>query len=235
MTWIYLLATVFGGIFVIPMLLGGLDIDADVDIDLDADLDLDLDMDMDLDMDVDMDADASAGSALDTDLDLDTGMDGDGFMDSFGNFAGSLLSFRSIVLFITFFGVTGLVFTLLGFRSIPTALTAVALGSVAASLNSLLFTFIRGHEVNSQLTDRDIEGSMAKVILPIENNRKGRIRAELNQQPHYLVALPSELDRNHSFAVGDPVVVVSMEQGTARVARLDLDALNESTNEGKLS
>ena len=219
MTWMYLLATVFGGIFVVPMLLGGLDIDADVDIDLDMDVDIDLDMDMDMDMD----------------MDADSGMDGDGFMDSFGNFAGSLLSFRSIVLFITFFGVTGLIFTLLGFRSIPTALTAVALGSVAASLNSLLFTFIRGHEVNSQLTDKDIEGSMAKVILPIQSDRKGRIVAELNQQPHYLVALPSDLDRNETFAVGDPVVVVSMEQGTARVARLDLNILNESTNEGNLS
>lgn len=206
MIWIYLLAAVFGGLFVVPMLMGGLDLDTDFDIDLDAEIDFDLD---------------AGGPEIDLDGGLD--MDSDGFLGQFGDFAGSLLSFRSIVMFITFFGVSGLVFSGLGFGSISTALTATGLGFVAAMLNSALFTFIRGNEVNSQVTNTDLQGTLARVIIPIDADHKGRIVAEINQQPHYLVASPSALDRGQSFAVGDSVVVVDIDRGTALVTRLDLE------------
>lgn len=207
MTWIYLLSAVFGSLFVVPMLVGGLDLDTDFDLDLDADIDVDVDVD------------------LDGGVDMESG----GFLGQFGDFAGSLLSFRSMIMFITFFGLSGLVFTGLGFSSLPTAVSAAGLGFVAASLNSALFNFIRGHEVNSQVTDRDLEGTLARVILPIDANHKGKIMAEINQQPHYLVALPSALDQGQTFAIGDSVVVVEMERGTALVTRLELD-MDEGKN-----
>lgn len=209
MIWIYLLSAVFGGLFVVPMMMGGLDLDTDFDIDLDAEADFDLD---------------AGGAEIDVDGGLD--MDADSFLGQFGDFAGSLLSFRSIIMFITFFGVSGLVFSGLGFGTIATALTASGLGFAAAMLNSALFTFIRGNEVNSQITNIDLQGTLARVIIPIDSDHKGRIVAEINQQPHYLVASPSALDRGQSFAVGDSVVVVDMERGTALVTKLDLE-LNE--------
>ena len=50
MIWVYIASAVFGGAFVIPMMLGGLDLDAEVgDVYMDVG---DIDMDMDLDMDV---------------------------------------------------------------------------------------------------------------------------------------------------------------------------------------
>ena len=56
MIWIYAAATLFGGAFLIPMLLGGLDTDADTDLgggDVGGDVDLGGDLELDTgDLDV---------------------------------------------------------------------------------------------------------------------------------------------------------------------------------------
>ncbi len=202
MIWIYLAAVVFGGTFVIPMLLGGLDVDADVELDSDLGLEAgDLD-------------------AADT---VDTG-DVDGAVSSF---VGSLFSFRSMVFFLTFFGASGAVFTWLGTNTVLTLATALGLGAVAAALHALLFSFIKRTGNSSHRLASDIEGSSAKVVLPISKTQKGRIRTDIDGQPTFMVATPYG---SGTFDVGDSVVVVEMQNGTAHVARLELD-LAEQTEE----
>ena len=88
MIWLYIATALFGGAFVVPMILGGIDFDADVgEFDMDVG---DVDVDVDLDMDVDI-----------------------GLTGAIGDFVMSLLNFRSIVLASTFFGLSGIVFTVL--------------------------------------------------------------------------------------------------------------------------
>lgn len=203
MIWLYLAFAIFGGAFVIPMVLGGLDADVDVGGDLDIGGDVG-ELSADLDMGGDMD------------LDLDT----DGLLGGVGDFVSSLLSFRSLVFFAAFFGFAGMVFSWFDFTEPAPLLTAGVLGFIAAAANSQLFRFLKSSESSSHVTDRELHGQQASVVVPLGPGRKGRIRADINGQPHYLVALPFRSGDDEHYGVGEPVVVIEIEDGTALVAPL---------------
>ena len=106
MIWIYAAATLLGGAFLIPMLLGGLDTDADTDLgggDVGGDVDLGGDLELDAgDLDVGGDIDGLDGVDGTTD-----GVDADLGAGPLGAIFASLVSFRTIVFFSAFFGVVG--------------------------------------------------------------------------------------------------------------------------------
>jgi len=192
MIWLYVAATIFGGTFTLAMMAGALDFDGDVELDFDADID----------------------------LDLDTGFDADGGVaGAAGDFFGSLISFRSLVFFAAFFGLAGLVFNLFDYTEPVPLLSGLGLGAVAAVLNGQLFNWLKQNEHSSQVSNRHLTGARATVVLPMGTDRKGRIKTELEGETTYMVALPHS-EKTDRFDVGDPVVVVEIENGTARVAPL---------------
>lgn len=225
MTWFYVAASIFGGAFLIPMVLGGLS--SDLDGGFGGDIG-DADLDMDLDMDLDVEADFEVGSdGIGSDLTAaagNPGVDGGGFDSGlFGAMFASLISFRTVVFFSAFFGAAGLVFGGLGYQSGVTLATAILIGAIAAVANSMLFGLIKNSQPNSQISDRTLEGRPATVVLPMEGSTRGRVRVELSGQPQYIVARPIEGspgDPEQRFDVGASVVVVKIEQGTALVAAL---------------
>jgi membrane protein implicated in regulation of membrane protease activity len=199
MIWVYIATAVFGGAFVIPIALGGLDFDADVgDFDL-GDMGDVGDFDVDMDIDADMGGDSGIGGAI-------------------GDFVGSLLNFRSAVLALTFFGLSGIVFTVLDTSAALTFVTALVLGFVAAVANSTLTRFVTKNQASSQVTLREMRGMAAEVMLPIADDRRGRVRAQIAGQTEYFTALPYKAGQ--SFAMGETVVVVEIEDGMAKVASL---------------
>lgn len=215
MIWIYAAMAIFGCAFLIPMVLGGLD--SDVGGDFSGDLGDGFDLDVDMDVEIDGDIGGTDGVDIGDGLDL-------GGDSPLGAIFASLISFRTVVFFAAFFGTSGIVFDLLGYSAVATAATAVLIGLIAAVANSLLFGLIRNSQNTSQIDDRTLEGRPARVVLPMDENTRGRIRIDLSGQPTFLVAKP--FDRNEQrFDVGDSVVVVSFENGTALVASLaELDS-----------
>jgi len=205
MIWLYLASLVFGGVFVVPMLLGGLDFDADVG---------------ELDVEVggaDLDAGAIDVGDLDVgELDMDVGATG--LTGAVGDFVTSLLNFRSIVLAASFFGLSGLVFSVLDTNALLTLITALVLGFVAAAVNSGLTTFVLGHQQSSHVTMQDVSGTSAEVTLPIGDGRRGQVRTQIAGQTEYFTALPYKA--GFSFEPGETVVVIEMNDGLARVASL---------------
>ena len=193
MTWIYLASLIFGAAFVIPMMLGGLDLEVDVP-----------GMEGDVDLDLEVDADSGGGSVVDGPADL----------------AGSFLSFRSLTMFATFFGLSGLVLGFLSDATAPTLIAAILLGVGAAGLQTKLFNYLARTDSSSQLTAADLRGITAEVVLPISDERKGRIKADVEGQPTFLVARP--FTTGDAFEVGQTVVVVEVLQGTAAVTALDI-------------
>lgn len=219
MIWIYLAALIFGGAFTIPMLLGGLGADADADFD-GADLDGgDFDGgDIGGDIEIDLaDGEVLAG---DTDLGTDLSSGGDSLFDGVGDFVSSLLSFRSIVFFSTFFGVAGAVLTAFDYREPLTFASAVVLGLLAAVLNTMLMSFLRTSEANSQHGDAQIVGRRARVIVPMAGDQRGRVKADIDGQPQFLTARPHRPRDDIEYAAGDSVVVVEIDNGVALVAPL---------------
>lgn len=192
MIWLYVAAAIFGGAFVLAMMAGGLDIDGDVELDFDTDVD----------------------------IELGTEVDSDGFGDAAGDFLGSLLSFRSVVFFSMFFGLAGMVFNLLDYTEPVPLVTGMGLGAVAAVVNTQLFRWVKHGEGSSQITNRELSGSRATVVVPLGTDRRGRIKAELEGETTFMVALPYSTTAKDHYDVGDTVVVVEIENGTARVAPL---------------
>lgn len=208
MIWLYLASLLFGAVFVVPMILGGFDFDADV-----GELDVDVGG-------VDLDAGAiDVGDVGEFDIgELDMDVGAAGVSGAIGDFVSSLLNFRSIVLASSFFGLSGIVFTVLDTNVLLAFITALVLGFVAAAVNSGITTFVLGHQQSSHVTMQEVSGMSAEVMLPIGDDRRGRVRTQIAGQTEYFTALPYKA--GYSFEPGENVVVIEMKDGLARVASL---------------
>jgi membrane protein implicated in regulation of membrane protease activity len=167
----------------------------------------------------DIDADLDA----DFDVDLDVEVDGD--LDTAGSFGGgvaaavlSILSFRSIVFFLAFFGATGLILTALSTGSVVALIVAIALGLFAATLNNRVFRYLKTSSVGSDVNDRALSGAVGRVTVPISVDSKGRITCEVEGRTINLTAIPFDAREEGEFGVGETVVVVEVNKGTARVS-----------------
>jgi membrane protein implicated in regulation of membrane protease activity len=165
-----------------------------------ADFDVDVDIDADLDMDLD-----GGGGALDSGLDL----------------LGALLSFRSLVFFMAFFGLTGIVMTWLGAGTALAVILAVAIGLFTAYINTKLLRYLKRTSVSSRLPDSRIAGNAATVVVPISDDSRGKISVDINGQRLYLIATPFTSGRGDTYAIGDTVVIVEVDRGSALVTAMD--------------
>lgn len=164
------------------------------------------DFDLDLDVDADLDLDADGGSAA----------SGAGL-----EILGAIFSFRSIVFFAAFFGLTGLLLTWLDAATILAVIIAIGIGLFAAFINVKLMQYLQRTSVNSQLKDTNIAGNAAKVTVPITAESRGKVSVDVNGQRLYLIATPYNSKHDQEFAVGDTVVIVEVKNGSALVTSMD--------------
>ena len=203
MIWIYIAAAIFGGGFIIPALIGDLDFDTDIDIDFDVDTDL-------------------GGAGFELDADLDAGSAGDTaaalaeVIGGAGDWLASLLTFRTFVFVSAFFGTAGIVFTWLDYPGLVTLLSALSLGTIAGIVNARLMAYLRRTANSGELSEHHLRGSIARVILPVGDQRRGRVELDVAGQPLFMVAVPYR-DGREDLLNGEHVVVVEVKQGTAYV------------------
>lgn len=221
MVWLYLAALIFGGSFTVPMLMGAFDTDTDVELDLGGDIDADFGG-----------ADFDAGGLDAGGIDADAGSgfdlgDADGLFDGAGDFALSLLSFRSLVFYSAFFGLVGLVFSAFTYAEPVPLITALILGFVAASMNSTLMSYLRKSEADSQTHERDLIGRPASIVVPLGAGSRGRIKVEIDGQPRFFVARALRESSDQIYSLGDSVVLCDFDNGTALVAPLPTHELEE--------
>ncbi|MDX2342788.1 MAG: DUF1449 family protein [Acidimicrobiia bacterium] len=191
---VFVFLAVFGWLFVGVFLFSAADFDTGLDID--ADLDGDIDMDTDLESHADL-------------------------SNSAAHLLGALFSFRSLVFFAAFFGLTGVLLTWLDTNIVVTILIAVGLGFFAAFINVKLMDYLKRTSVSSQLTDSTIAGNTANVVVPVGPGHKGKVAVDVNGQRIYLVATPYNERHQDEFAVGDSVVVVEVKNGAALITHMD--------------
>lgn len=163
---------------------------------------------------------------IDTDVDAD--LDGDidtaesGVASSVASAGLSLLSFRSVMFFLAFFGLTGIVLNVIDAGAVATLIAAIGVGAFAWVFNSFVFRALKVADVDSALKESDLQGSMGEVVLPISPGHRGRISVEVGDQRRYLTAAPYNAAKQGSFAVGDPIVVVGLDKGTALVTAIEV-------------
>ena len=189
----YLASAIIGWAFVGLFLFGG--IDSGLDADFEAD--------------------------LDADLDGDIGAAGSGFASSIASAGLSLLSFRSVVFFLAFFGLTGIILNVIDASAVATLIAAIGVGVFAWVFNSFVFRALKVADVSSSLKRSDLQGAMGEVVLPISPGHRGRISIEVAGQRRYLTAAPHDAAKQGAFAVGDPIIVVGLDKGTALVTAIE--------------
>lgn len=150
----------------------------------------------------------------------DEGGEGGGADDGVGGVMLRLLPLSTIAFVLATFGICGLLLELAGTGSGTTLVASAGASVVAGALNTTLFSYLRRSEAGSAVSDRDLAGSVGRVVLPVAGERRGRVAIDVSGQQVYLSAqtmpdAPAELE------VGAPVLVVEVEGGIARVARLD--------------
>lgn len=190
----YLATAIIGWAFVGLFVFGG--IDSDFDIDVDGDLDVDLDGDIEV---------SEGGIA--------SGVVAAGL---------SLLSFRSIVFFLAFFGLTGLILDVMDTGTATTLIAAAGVGLFAWVFNSFVFRALKVAESSSTLSSSDLRGALGEVVLPISAAQRGRIAIDVGDQRRYMTAEPYDATRQGSFGVGDQIVVMDLNRGAARVAPIEV-------------
>ena len=122
----------------------------------------------------------------------------------------------------TFFGATGLASEWLGTGPVFTLLLAAVVGVLAGALNSAAFAYLRRSEASSQVSDREIEGTIARVSLPMSSERRGRIVLTVAGARTQMTAAPIDpLSDGQTIESGARVIVVRIEGGVALVTRLD--------------
>lgn len=151
----------------------------------------------------------------DIEIDTDAGFDSPDVSGALQVFS-SVLSVRNIVFFAAFFGVGGLLLTFVGAGSALTVILAVGTGLGAAVMNHTLFGYVKRTSSDSMVGNARIAGNVAKVILPIATERKGRVSVTVDGHQIYLVALPYN-DTDDIFDIGDRVVIVTVDNGSALV------------------
>ncbi len=201
MLTLYLVCLLFGGIFLVVTLLSGTDVDSG-GMDFHGDWSTDFHGDLSGDMHGDLSADAS--------------VDGEGVAD-----AVKFLSFRTIVFFLAFFGLTGVCLSWLDTPALVNFATAVVMGAFSGVLVHRIMRYLKQTEAGSVPNLKTLEGMRAQVSIGISREQRGKIVVNTGEQFLQMLAKVAQEARKDQFAPGEIVTVVRVEDDLALVAEED--------------
>ena len=193
---IYGLSFIVGGIFVLMAAIGGFD-----GVDIDADFDLDVDAPAPADLD-----DIDVGTQIDQTL---TALRSRWWLP--------LLSLRFWTFFLCFFGLTGLLITLVRPDLAPwlTALIALAMGIFCGWVAAAVLRSLSRQPISSMVKPEALIGQVGQVEIPFDQASRGKVKLVLGDSTVSYFAITQE---ERAFAVGEAVLVVGMEHGKLWVA-----------------
>lgn len=197
MLTVYLACLIFGGSLVAISILGGLDSHG-----------VDFHADMDVDADADFDIDHGDLSGID-----DHGMGGHGMTE-----VARFLSFRSLVFFAAFFGLTGSALSWIGTPFLVSLLASLGMGGAAAAGIQKTLAYLKRTESGQVMNLRNLEGSKATVIVGLSRGKRGKIRVATTEQFLQLLATVAEESNKSEFMPGDVVTVVRVEKDLVQVS-----------------
>jgi hypothetical protein len=96
------------------------------------------------------------------------------------------------------------------------------MGGGAMLLTHTLFTWLRRSEIGiDALSEREIEGCTARVVLPLSPGERGRVACLIADREHYITARLAA-DVSEPVAAGGEVVILRVEGGVAEVVPFDM-------------
>jgi membrane protein implicated in regulation of membrane protease activity len=159
---------------------------------------------------------SDAGGEFQADAGVDSGLDAHNHGDSHGHESWvPFLSMRFWTYFFAAGGLAGLLLTYLSRIGEPGVLaTASGTGLAAGLAVAYAMRAIRRAESDSSMKEEDLLGQSGRVTVAIREGLPGRIRCEIKGEIIDFLALT---DGSEPMPEGADVVIVGMENGTARV------------------
>ena len=203
---VYLGALALGGLLILAsILLGGKDLDGNAGGEVGGDADHDLDHDVDHDLDGDAEAD------VDKDLDLHAqAVDAGGAWMPF-------LSLRFWTFALACFGATGSLLELLGFSTLLTAPTAVAMGLGLGWGIAWAFHRLKKDHVSGNVGLKSLAGREGRLLLAVGPDKPGKVRVQVDGQDVDLVARTQD---EHRLELKEQVLIVQIVDGVAEVTSI---------------
>jgi len=166
-----------------------------------------------------IDADVSGGDihvgGMDADHDIHVGHDTPGLL------VLGLFRPRNLIFCLTAFGLTGTLLTLTGKPPDSTLTLSLVMGGGAWLLTYGVFTWLRRTDIGvDAISEVDVEGRAARVVLPMAPGEPGRIVCLVADRELYLTARPAS-DVARPLEAGSEVVILRMEGGVAEIIPFD--------------
>ena len=141
----------------------------------------------------------------------------DGFEFMFYGF-----SLTTVAVAATFFGGIGIAMYLIGVTTVMSLIFAVTSGVISSFTTAYVLRWLRTSEVNSLVPDRDLEGSVCTVSVPISQGNRGQVIFEVGGARTRMSAkigdgVDSGVD---GMEPGDKVIIIAVESNVAVVAPL---------------
>jgi hypothetical protein len=155
----------------------------------------------------------TTGAHADTDAHIHVGSDHHG-ADGY-----QILSLRNATYFLFAFGVTGVALNAMwgGSRSWLTAILALAVGALGATISTLAFGWLKKSESGEMQGDRAWLGATGDVMLPLSNSGTGKIFVSRGGRSQELLARPFDGDAT-DVERWSKVLVLEIRDGIALVA-----------------
>lgn len=131
----------------------------------------------------------------------------------------SFLSLRFWVFFLCFFGLTGVVLSIL--KELSAAVTlflSIVMGMLSGISVTTVIRYLRRHEAGKVKNSQDYRNLCAEVILPLPAGKKGKIRLSLPSGS--IVDLIAHSDTQEELKKGEKVLILDVQNNQAFVTRL---------------
>lgn len=136
--------------------------------------------------------------------------------------AAQFFSFRNIIFFLTFFGLTGSMLTWLDINSIVALISSLGMGLFSAGFGYTFMRYIRNSDSGESISIKSLKGRVGKVVLPATKIKRGKVLMNTSSGTIELTALVSEISDDDEMKIGDEVLVIDFSDNVAIITKSDL-------------
>lgn len=152
-----------------------------------------------------------ADSDVDIDVDGDFEIDGSTGHSHLGDFL-KVLSFRTIVAFVAFFGIGGMSSLGCGLSTPLSLLIAFGVGMAAFFMTYFVFRWMYSMRYDGAVTEKTLLGALGNVYIPIPEHAKGAGKVQVTQQSRTMEY--EAITEGESLPTGTPIVVTRVVSST---------------------
>lgn len=152
-----------------------------------------------------------ADSDIDIDIEPEVDIDGGAGHSHLSGFL-KVLSFRTIVAFVAFFGITGMACLRNGLNNQISLIIAFAAGMAAFLMTYFVYRWMYSMRYDGAVTEKTLLGAVGNVYLPIPEHAKGAGKVQLSQQSRTMEY--EAITEGESLPSGTPIVVTRVVSST---------------------